>query len=95
MKKRYSLTLTVENFENFQRIAKQMNFGQDALSRFVDKFLEDSINSVNSALFEKLQSRNEPIALKDLINLANGYVVKAGETETEISFINSKTDVTP
>lgn len=63
MKKRYQLTLTVENVEKLQDVCKEFGYGKDSLSSIVDKFITGIVtvgecpeNEVNRSILLKLAS---------------------------------------
>lgn len=75
MKKRYQITLTVENVERFQRIAKLLNMGQNAMSRTLD----DSLMSM-AQTFEALYNQGMK---KGKVTMADMFQAIADELERQ------------
>lgn len=75
MKKRYQVTLTVKNVEKFQKLANELNMGQNAMSRVFDDQLV-SITQTLGALYGQAKKRGK-------VTMADMFQVIADEFERQ------------
>lgn len=64
-KKRYSITLTVENVERFKSILKSVGASQAYMSHCIDDFIRDMSDSMET-LKEHHEGAGRPVGLRDL-----------------------------
>lgn len=74
MKKRYQLTLTVENVENFQKIGKILNLSQDAMSKALDASLADMVKVFD--MNKEIISSNSTgtFSMKEIIGIFSNHL---------------------